>query len=66
VTNGANGTSLASYANFFSAVQALLTADAPMPNAAIMAPRSLVKLGGLLDTTNQPLRVPPMLEQMKT
>lgn len=61
VTNGTNGTVLGSYANLFSAVQALLTADAPMPTAAIMAPRSLVKLGGLLDTTNQPLQVPPML-----
>ena len=27
-----------------------------------MSPRSLVKLGGLLDTTGQPLRVPMMLE----
>ena len=65
VTNGANGTALGSYANLFSAVQALLQADAQMPNAAIMSPRSLIKLGGLLDTTNQPLRVPTMLEPVK-
>lgn len=65
VTNGANGLSLASYANLFSAVQAILQADAPMPTAAIMSPRSLVKLGGLIDTTNQPLNVPPMLQPMK-
>ncbi|MBX3619142.1 MAG: phage major capsid protein [Rhizobacter sp.] len=65
VTNGANGAALASYANLFSAAQAILQADAPMPTAAIMSPRSLVKLGGLLDTTNQPLRVPPMLEKMQ-
>ena len=64
VTNGANGTALAGYANLLSAVQALLTADAPMPNACIMHPRSLVKLAGLLDTTNQPLRRPPMLDAM--
>jgi HK97 family phage major capsid protein len=35
-----------------------------MPNACIMHPRSLVKLAGLLDTTNQPLRRPPMLDAM--
>lgn len=65
VTNGANGAALTNYANFFSGVQALLGANAPMPTAAIMSPRSLVKLGGLTDTTNQPLRVPGMLEPVK-
>ena len=30
-----------------------------------MAPRSLTKLGGLLDTTNQPIVVPPMLKDLK-
>jgi HK97 family phage major capsid protein len=64
VANGANGTALASYANFFSAAQAVLQVDGPMPTAAIMSPRSRVKLGSLLDTTNQPLNVPPMLQQM--
>lgn len=65
VSNGANGTALGSYANLFSAIQAILQADAPMPTAAIMSPRSLVKLGGLADSTGQPLRVPSMLEPMK-
>lgn len=65
VANGANGASLASYANVFSAVQAILAADGPMPTAAIMSPRSLVKLAGLTDTTNQPLSVPGMLQPMK-
>lgn len=65
VTNGANGVALAGYANFFSAIQAILQADGPMPTAAIMSPRSLVKLGGLQDSTGQPLRVPTMLEPMK-
>lgn len=65
VTNGANGAALTNYANFFSGVQSLLNANAPMPTAAIMSPRSLVKLGGLTDTTNQPLRVPGMLEPVK-
>ena len=65
VTNGTNGTALASYANFFSAAQAIAEANGPMPTAAIMSPRSLVKLGGLTDTTGQPLRVPTMLENVK-
>jgi HK97 family phage major capsid protein len=65
VTNGAAGTALGSYANIFSAVSSILAADAPMPTAAIMSPRSLVKLGGLADTTNQPLLVPSMLTSVK-
>lgn len=65
VTNGANGTALNGYANIFSASQAILQANAPMPTAAIMSPRSLVKLGALLDTTNQPLLVPPMLQTVR-
>lgn len=67
VTNGTNGASLATlrYGNLFSAVQAILQADAPMPTAAIMSPRSLVGLGQLADTTNQPLRIPGMLEPVQ-
>jgi HK97 family phage major capsid protein len=65
VTNGAAGASLTSYANLFSAVSAILGADAPMPSAAIMSPRSLVKLGGLISTTNEPLDVPTMLQPLK-
>lgn len=65
VTNGAAGAVLAGYANLFSAVQAILQADAAMPTAAIMAPRSLVKLGALTDTTGQPLQVPTMLQGVK-
>lgn len=67
VTNGVNGASLATnrYANLFSGMGSILAADAPTPTAAIMSPRSLVVLGGLADTTNQPIRVPPMLEGVK-
>jgi HK97 family phage major capsid protein len=64
VPNGANGAALAGYSNFFTALQTILQADAPMPNAAIMSPRSLMKLGGLLDTTNQPLQVPKALQAL--
>ena len=65
VANGANGAALASYANFFTGLQSILQADGPMPSAAIMSPRSLVKLGGLTDSTGQPLRVPSMLEKLQ-
>jgi HK97 family phage major capsid protein len=66
-TNGTNGASLATtaYANFISAVNALLAADAPMPTGAIMSPRSLTVLGGLLDTTNQPRQQPKILDNTK-
>lgn len=67
VTNGANGASLATlrYGNIFTGAQAILQADGPMPNAAIMSHRSRIGLGQLADTTNQPLQVPPMLSAMK-
>jgi HK97 family phage major capsid protein len=65
VTNGTNGAALAGYANFFSAAQAILQVNGPMPTAAIMSPRSLIKLGGLVDTTGQPLRKPEMLENLR-
>jgi HK97 family phage major capsid protein len=64
VSNGVNGAALAGYGNFFTGAQELLAANAPMPTAAIMSPRSLVKLGGLTDTTGQPLRRPEMLSGM--
>lgn len=65
VSNGANGTVLAGYSNIFAGVEKILSVNAPMPTAAIMAPRSLVKLGGLVDTTGQPLQVPGMLQNVK-
>lgn len=65
VTNGTNGAALAGYGNLFSAVQSLMAADAPMPGAAIMSPRSLVKLGGLMDSTGQPVAMPGMLQPVK-
>lgn len=65
VGNGTDGAVLAGYSNFFSGLTALMGVNAPMPTAAIMAPRSLVKLGGLVDTTGQPLQVPGMLQSIK-
>ena len=65
VANGANGTALAGYANLLAATQAILQADAPAPLAAIMSPRSLIKLAGLTDSTGQPIEKPSMLENWK-
>ncbi len=64
VTNSTNGLSLDGFQNFMSAIQLLMAADAPSPTAAIMSPRSLVKLNGLKDTTGQPLNMPRILETL--
>lgn len=67
VGNGAAGTALATikYSNLMSATQAILQANGPMPNAAIMAPRTLVGFGSLADSTGQPLQRPDLLRDMK-
>ena len=67
VTNGANGASLATtaYQNLVDAAKAIRAANGPMPTAAIMSTRSLFVLAGLLDTTDQPRRRPPLLEPWK-
>lgn len=67
VGNGAAGTALATikYANLMSAIQAILQANGPMPNAAIMAPRTLVGFGNLVDSTGQPLQRPDLLRDMR-
>lgn len=61
ISSGDNGATLAGYGKLFEATQAILEANAPMPTAAIMSPRSRVKIGSLAATDGQPLQVPPML-----
>lgn len=67
VTNGANGATQSSlrWGNLHSAVSTILSFDAPMPSAAVMAPRSAVGYSSLADTTNQPLQRPSMLAGMR-
>lgn len=65
VTNGTNGAALSGYGNVFSGIQKLMEANAPLPGAAIMSPRSLITLAGDTDSTGQPLSVPAMLQPMK-
>ncbi len=65
VTNGAAGATLTGYGNFFEAVEKILSANAPMPTAAIMHPRARVDLAQLAATDNQPLQIPPMLSGLQ-
>jgi HK97 family phage major capsid protein len=70
IQTGTNGSACASfattaYANYISAIQAILAVDGPMPTAVIMSPRSLTTLPGLLDTTNQPRQQPKNLDNTK-
>ncbi|MBB5506712.1 phage major capsid protein [Paraburkholderia atlantica] len=53
------------YADVLAAYQAQLEASAPAPTAAIMAPRSLVGLAGLVDTLGQPLNAPSLLDGVR-
>jgi len=67
VTNGTNGASLATlrYGNLLTGIQSILTADAPMPTAAIMSPRTRVGLATLADTLFQPLAAPPLVRDLQ-
>ncbi|QYG05763.1 phage major capsid protein [Janthinobacterium sp. PAMC25594] len=56
-----NGETPPNYSCFLNGIEAMLNANAPMPTASIMAPRTLIQLSGLTDTTNQPLRKPELL-----
>ncbi|MCU0928809.1 MAG: phage major capsid protein [Burkholderiaceae bacterium] len=67
VTNGAAGATQSSqrWTKLLEAVSTILAADAPLPTAAIMAPRSLVGYSALADSTNQPLQRPDLLRDMR-
>lgn len=66
IANGTDGASLATgrYGKFHEAMQSILQANGPTPRAAIMSPRSQIVLGGQVDTTGQPLAVPPLLREL--
>lgn len=61
---GANGASLASYAPILQGIGAVMNADGPMPSAVIGAPRSVISLAGLVDSTGQPIRKPELLQNL--
>ncbi|MBZ5532713.1 MAG: phage major capsid protein [Acidobacteriia bacterium] len=64
VDMGTNGAALTNFDPFVDAVQALLAANAQMPTAAIMAPRTLTKAAKLKDTLGQPMRKPDLLQNI--
>ena len=61
---GVNGSALTNFDPLVDGWQTLADANSPGPTGAILAPRSLAKIGKLKDTQNQPLRKPPMIEAM--
>jgi HK97 family phage major capsid protein len=64
ISMGTNGALLTNFDPIVNAVAALLNANAGLPTAAIMAPRTLVKASLLKDTLNQPLRKPDMIANL--
>lgn len=63
--SGTNGASGPGYDTIVSVLDDILQQNAPMPTAAIMSPRSLVRIAGALDTTGQPKRRPDILANMQ-
>jgi HK97 family phage major capsid protein len=64
VSMGTNGAALTNYDPFINAVSALLTANAQMPTAAIMSPRTLTNAAKLKDTLGQPQRRPDLIQNL--
>ncbi|WP_027210644.1 phage major capsid protein [Burkholderia sp. WSM2232] len=53
------------YVDMLDAYRTQLEHKAPAPTAAIMAPRTLTGLAGMVDTTGQPLNAPPLLSSVR-
>ncbi|NCT68088.1 MAG: phage major capsid protein [Rhodanobacteraceae bacterium] len=51
-----------SWKDMLAGTQRILENKGPMPTSAIGAPRSMIGLAGLTDTTGQPLNRPPLLD----
>jgi len=62
---GTDGAALTNYDPLLNVAQAILDDNAPAPSVAIMAPRTWKTLAALKDTTNQPLRRPPALDDVR-
>src|SRR5258708_3879503 len=61
---GVNGALPTTSDPFCDAVSALLTANAQMPTAAIMSPRTLTKAAKLKDVQTQPMRKPDLIQNI--
>lgn len=67
VSSGTNGTALGTlkFSGVLDGFEKILAANAPVPTAVIASPRTIVGFGKLADSTGQPLRRPPLLENMQ-
>lgn len=66
ITLGAgDGLALSDYGTILAGMAPILAANGPVPTAAIMAPRTLLDFNGLMDTTNQPLGKPSLVEPVR-
>jgi HK97 family phage major capsid protein len=63
--SGVNGASGPGFDTILSVYDDILQADAPMPTAAIMAPRSWVRLMAAVDSAGQPKQLPKALESLR-
>lgn len=61
---GANGAPLTGYAPVLQGIGAVMNADGLMLNAVIGAPRGVITLAGSVDTTDQPIRKPELLQNL--
>ena len=64
VSMGTDGGAPSGYGEILSLYQAILEDNASAPNAAIMAPRTLIQYDGLTATDGQPLMRPSLLRDM--
>ncbi len=64
IGSGVNGATGPGYDTILSVFDDILVADGPMPKAAIMAPRSWVRLMSGVDTTGQPKQMPEALRNL--
>ena len=65
VDMGTNGTTIADYSPRLDAIEAIETRNADAPTVAVMAPRTARAFAGLQDTTDQPMRRPDALSNMR-
>ncbi len=65
VDMGTNGAAIADYSPLLDAIEAIETDNADTPTVAVMAPRTARAFAGLQDTTDQPMRRPDALSNMR-
>jgi HK97 family phage major capsid protein len=61
---GTNGAAPTNYAPVVDAIQIMLSANAKMPTAAVMAPRTICEFANAVDTLGQPMRRPDLIADL--